>query len=135
MILLQQVPPATKKTLNIPIGDVTIDQDYNKDVSPTFQLPTIYVKHIKKIGDETDVSLDYVIDIEDEVQLYLPCKLCPLADSCIYNSFAEQVWIKGLGSQGIPKDMCKALTFDYFETIINILERYTGLSKEPIPQV
>jgi len=45
------------------------------------------------------------------------------------------VWIKGLGAQGVPKDVCKALSFDNFETAINILERYTGLSKEPIPQV
>lgn len=44
-----------------------MDPDYNKNVSPTFQLPSIYVKHIKKIGDEADVSLDYIISAEDEV--------------------------------------------------------------------
>jgi len=99
-----------KKPLNIPIGDVTLDGDYNKDVPASFRLPSNYVKHIKKIGDEVDVSFDYIIDDDDEV------------------------WIKGLGSLGIPKDMQKLMSSDAFETIINILERYTGLSKDPIPQ-
>lgn len=30
--------------------------------------------------------------------------------------------------------MIKLMSADAFETIINILERYTGLSKDPIPQ-
>lgn len=46
-----------------------------------------------------------------------------------------QVWIKSLSSQGVPKDIAKMLTHDAFETMFNIFERYTGLSKEPIPQV
>ena len=69
VIYVQAPIIAAKKTLNIPIGDVNTDQDYNKDVTPTFTLPPFYVKHIKKIGDEADVSLDYIIDIEDEVLL------------------------------------------------------------------
>lgn len=56
-----------KKVLNIPICDVTVDHDYNKDISATFKLPASYVKHIKKIGDETDVTIEYVLDKEDEV--------------------------------------------------------------------
>jgi hypothetical protein len=63
------VPAPTKKAFNIPIGDVTLDPDYNKDISPTFRLPAVYVKYIKKIGDEADISLDYVIDSEDEVSI------------------------------------------------------------------
>ena len=43
--------------------------------------------------------------------------------------------MKTLPSQGVPKDLSKLATHDAFEVIINILERYTGLSKEPIPQV
>ena len=42
--------------------------------------------------------------------------------------------MKTISTQGIPKDIQKLLTIDAFETIINILERYTGLSKDPIPQ-
>lgn len=45
------------------------------------------------------------------------------------------MWIKGLQSQGVPKDVAKLLTHEAFEVIFNIFERYTGLSKEPIPQV
>jgi len=69
--LSPQASAPAKKTLNIPIGDVNIDQDYMKDVTPTFQLPSIYVKHIKKIGDEADVSLDYILDLEDEVHIMI----------------------------------------------------------------
>ena len=58
-----------KKPLNIPIGDVALDGDYNKDVPASFRLPSNYVKHIKKIGDEVDVSFDYIIDDDDEVRL------------------------------------------------------------------
>lgn len=115
---------------------MNVDPDYNKNVSPTFQLPSIYVKHIKKIGDEADVSLDYIISAEDEVQyatrmpytlvLYVILALCMVF---------VQVWIKGLPSQGVPKDVAKLLTHEAFEIIFNIFERYTGLSKEPIPQV
>ncbi|KAJ1424850.1 hypothetical protein B484DRAFT_480448, partial [Ochromonadaceae sp. CCMP2298] len=60
-------PVAAKKALNIPICDVTNDKDYDKEVSADFQLPPSYVKHIKKIGDEVDASLDYVIDKDDEI--------------------------------------------------------------------
>ena len=69
-VINQQIPATNRKTLNIPICDVNVDQDYNKDVAPSFTLPTIYIKHQKRIGDEADVSLDYVIDKEDEV-MYL----------------------------------------------------------------
>jgi hypothetical protein len=35
----------------------------------------------------------------------------------------------------VPKDVQKLMTVDAFETILNILERYTGVSRDPIPQV
>jgi hypothetical protein len=62
----------TKKSLNIPIGDVTTDPDYNKDVPPTYVVPSHYVKYLRKIGDEEDVSVDYVVDGDDEVR----CSMC-----------------------------------------------------------
>mmetsp|Transcript_24261 Transcript_24261/g.40506 ORF Transcript_24261/g.40506 Transcript_24261/m.40506 type:complete len:152 (-) Transcript_24261:32-487(-) len=106
-----KMPGTVKKALNIPICDVSVDNDYSKDVSPVFKLPKSYVKHLKKIGDEIDISLDYVVDKADEA------------------------WLKGLSLLGIPKDTSRLLSVDTFEIIINILERYTGLSKEPIPQI
>lgn len=56
-----------KKKLNIPICDVHVDRDYEKNVPASFALPPSYVKHSKKIGDEVDVSIDYVVDTSDKV--------------------------------------------------------------------
>ena len=60
---------AIKKILNIPICDVTVDTDYNKDVVANYHLPPVYLKHNKKIGDDVDVSLEYILDKEDEVSV------------------------------------------------------------------
>ena len=57
-----------KTNLNIPIGEVVIDANYEKEVSPDFALPSSYVKHQRKIGDEADASIEYVVDREDEVR-------------------------------------------------------------------
>jgi hypothetical protein len=46
-----------------------------------------------------------------------------------------QMWIKSLPGQGVSKDIIKLLTVDAFERVITILERYTGASKDPIPQI
>ena len=46
---------------------MTIDTEYNKEIPPNYRIPSVYVKHSKKIGDEADVSLDYIVDLDDEV--------------------------------------------------------------------
>ena len=56
--------------MNIPICDVGVDPDYEKNVSATFQLPNSYLRHSKKIGDEVDISIDYNMDSQDIVSLY-----------------------------------------------------------------
>ena len=60
-----------KKKLNIPICDVNNDNDYEKNVSATFELPSTYIKHAKKIGIEKDILIDYCMDDNDEVYYYL----------------------------------------------------------------
>ena len=58
---LHVVAPS-KKVLNIPIGDVLPETDYDTNVSPTFIIPTSYVRYTKKMGDEIDVSVDYFME-------------------------------------------------------------------------
>lgn len=100
-----------KKGLSIPICDITIDQDYDKHVKANFTLPCSYLKYSKKLGDEVNITIDYNIDQDDEI------------------------WIRSQITDGAYKDLKKIFTFDAFEAIINILERYTGFSKDPIPQI
>ena len=56
-----------KKKVNIPICDVGVDPDYEKNVSASFTLPNGYLRHSKKIGDEVDISIDYNMDSQDIV--------------------------------------------------------------------
>lgn len=57
-----------KKSLNIPICDVRIDPEYEKNVTPTYIQSIPYVKHVRKIGDEAEITTDYQCDKEDEVR-------------------------------------------------------------------
>jgi hypothetical protein len=59
----------SKKKLNIPICDVLVDPEYETIVAPTYQQPSNYLRHVKKIGDEPDVSTDYNIEDEDLVSI------------------------------------------------------------------
>ena len=59
--------------------------------------------------------------------------------SCIEYFIFFQAWLKSLGvagaTHGLTKDVLKCMSQNAFEAVVNILERYTGLSKDPIPQV
>ena len=61
------VSNVVKKKVNIPICDTHVDGDYDSIVSPTFQLPQNYIRHVRRIGDEVDVTMDYNIDADDKV--------------------------------------------------------------------
>eukprot|EP01034_Spumella_vulgaris_P030038 gene30038-37188_t len=65
----------------------------------------------QKIGDEVDVSIDYVMDSSDKQ------------------------WVAGLIKIEYGKEMQKHITCAAFETIINILERYTAFSVHAVPLV
>lgn len=56
-----------RKPINIPICDVRIDHDYNEHVSATYTPPISYVKYIKSIGDDMDLTIDYHADADDLV--------------------------------------------------------------------
>jgi hypothetical protein len=71
-----------KKKLNIPIGDVDIDHDYEKNVSANFTLPSNF---IRRVGDEADLLLDYIMDVEDEVS---PSARCPV----VFSFFNVSLW-------------------------------------------
>jgi hypothetical protein len=53
----------TKKKINIPITDVTIDQEYEKMVNSNFIVPKSYIHYSRRIGDETDITLNYNLDM------------------------------------------------------------------------
>lgn len=58
-----------KKKLNIPVTDIAQDKKYDDDnVMSPFVLPTSYVRHIKIMSDEPDLTVDYCIEDEDMVR-------------------------------------------------------------------
>lgn len=54
--------------MNIPICDVQIDPDYEKNVTPTFVQSVPYIKYVRRVGDDTDITTDYQCDKDDEVR-------------------------------------------------------------------
>ena len=97
-----------KKKINIPICDVKIDEGYDKNVEPSFKLPSSYIRYVKKLGDEPDITTDYFMDKED------------------------MNWIANNESLRYDKEVQRLLTYDTFECIVDHLERCTGMSKDPI---
>jgi hypothetical protein len=58
-----------KKKLNIPVTDIVQDVKYDDDnaFASAFVLPASYVRHIKIMGDDADITMDYCIEDEDLV--------------------------------------------------------------------
>lgn len=56
-----------KKSLNIPVCSVEKDHQYDTYVSQSFVPWTNYVKHVRRIGDEADVTSDFVMEEGDQV--------------------------------------------------------------------
>ena len=72
------------------------------------------------------MSFDYVVDSSDRVKfsfIEYNRRLCVV-----------QQWI-ATRTKNESKDVSKLFTVDSFETILNILERYTAVSRDPIPLV
>ena len=99
-----------KKRFNIPVGDVNNDDDYDKNVPPSFVLPTSYVRYIKRIGIDDDPTIDY--NVEDD----------------------DLKWLRSHPVLLVDKETIKYFNIDVFETIINILERSTGYSTTVVSQ-
>lgn len=57
--------------MNIPICEVTIDDSYEKSIPVSYSLPPSYVKHIRKIVEDSDIGTDYVADKDDMVRTLL----------------------------------------------------------------
>lgn len=60
--------PVSKKPINIPICDIREDEEYNNKTVTNYHLPVSYVKYVKNISDENDLTVDYNVDTEDEVR-------------------------------------------------------------------
>jgi hypothetical protein len=97
------------KKLNIPICDVLIDPDYETIIKADYvQLPN-YVRHTKKIDDEPDMTVDYNIEEED------------------------LRWIRS-NPRFVNEEIAQYLSEQSFEALMDILERVTSHSKEPVKQ-
>mmetsp|Transcript_23137 Transcript_23137/g.33901 ORF Transcript_23137/g.33901 Transcript_23137/m.33901 type:complete len:655 (-) Transcript_23137:198-2162(-) len=104
-----KAPVVQKKKLNIPIGDVSYDADYDTQVPSDFSVPQNYVRYTKKIGDDEDITVDYCLESED------------------------MVWLKEHPKLNADTELKNHLTSSAFERIINIFERSTGFG-DPIDQ-
>lgn len=109
LCLLQAVAP--KKKLNIPTCDVKTDDAYDANVKASFKQPQCYVRYVRKVGDESDMSADYFMDRDD------------------------MLWIAGNEKLTSDKEAQRFLTHDSFEAIIDHLERLTGMAKDPVTLV
>ncbi len=68
--LVQTIRPSlvSKKPINIPICDIREDEEYSNKTVTNYHLPVSYVKYVKNISDENDLTVDYNVDTEDEVR-------------------------------------------------------------------
>jgi enhancer of polycomb-like protein len=105
----QKYTMAPKRKLNIPVGDVSTDPDYEKIVKPNYILSNSYLKYMKKIGDDEDVSIDYNMEDEDLTWISTHPRLCN------------------------DREVMSHLTELAFEKIIDILEKQTGVLKDVVP--
>jgi hypothetical protein len=75
-------PPAVvKKSYNIPICDV-VEQHHDEIVKPTFELPENYIRHVRRFGDEADITVDCNMDADDKVNLFflpVPSSFAPMS--------------------------------------------------------
>lgn len=58
-----------KKTLNIPICDIKIDEEYGSHLAQDFSVSIPYVKYVKRI-DDIDPLTEYYADKEDQVSYF-----------------------------------------------------------------
>ena len=100
-----------KKKLNIPIGDVAYDEEYEQNVAATYCVPSILIRHARKVGDESDLLIDYVVENDD------------------------LVWLKTNPKFVNDKEITKHMTTDAFEILVNLFEKLTGMSEQPVALV
>lgn len=80
-------------------------------VSNDYQLPSIFVRHTRKVGDEADLLVDYVMEDDDAL------------------------WMKTNPKIVNDKELSKALTVEVFEYLINLYEKHTGFGVDCLPLV
>jgi len=108
---LQQVASQKKKKLNIPVGDVKTDADYEKNVKPTYNQTETFVRYHRRMADEPNMGDDYFMDQQDTL------------------------WIASNTKFTTDKDVAQYLTYDAFESIIGLFERLTNVSKDSVSLV
>ena len=109
-----KVPQIKKKKLNIPVCDVSVDDAYESNVPANYQQPECYIRYTKTLLDEPDPSVDYVLDEDDEHWL--------------------RTHPRFVDNEQDKQDVARYLTYEHFETIIDIMERATGTSPIPVAQ-
>lgn len=67
------------------MGDVVeVDDSY---VTSNFNIPTSFVRHTKKIGDEPDITIDYCVEDEDLVSGHDDTLIYFEYNNCYFYSF------------------------------------------------
>jgi hypothetical protein len=100
----------SRKKINLPVTDCADDPNYEKDVPANYQVPSSYVRYVRRVGNEADMSVDYNMDLSD------------------------QEWMNTHPVLSTDKDCRRQMDADIFEAIMNILEHHTAFSRDPIPQ-
>jgi hypothetical protein len=101
---------AGRKKINLPVTDCVDDPTYENDLLANYKVPSSYVRYVRRVGNEADMSVDYNVDVDDKE------------------------WMATHPVLSTDKDCRRQLNADSFEAIINILEHHTAFSREPIPQ-
>ncbi len=90
----------SRKRLNIPVGtSAEQPQPPISHGSEAFVLPLALLRHQRKLGEEADGQLDYVLEDEDEA------------------------WLKGNARIRSDREAAQALTPELLELLLNLLEK------------
>ena len=113
-----------------------INSQYEKDVAPNYAVPQHYVRHVKRVSENKDISVDYIADEDDIVSENFHSLILVRAISSFISllSSTTQNWIS-LQVDSTDENKMDWLSTSIFQDIIDLLESETGFDKEPISLV
>ena len=56
---------ANRKKINLPVTDCVDDPTYEDDVPANLKVPSSYVRYVRRVGNEADISVEYNMDGAD----------------------------------------------------------------------
>lgn len=109
--MVGEAQPPQKRMFDIPTPVVAVVEDYEKDVSATFELPQHYIRHTSMPKTSLDDEVEYNLDADD---LH---------------------WLRTHSQFGESGEWRGSLTPDMMERIIDIAEKATGPEGPCVSQV